>query len=310
MRRFLLAVASLCAPLIAQADDYPSRTIRLVVPYAAGGGTDSLARFLAAGMDKRLGQPVIIENRPGSGTTIGGLFVARSAPDGYTLLMATSSTVAIAPSIYRNLAYDPAVDFSPITMIAQVPFVLTTSPGFGARTVADLIRIAKEKPGGLSFASGGAGSPHHVFMELFKSMTGTDLKHVAYRGGGPAQQDVVAGHVPVMFADIGPATELMRSGKLALLAVTTLQRSAIVPNVPTLDEAGVQGYEANSWQCVVGPARMPAAIVDRLNRVGWPKSSRTPHRKRISSASACPHRPAHQPRTAPTSARRSRAGRR
>lgn len=267
MRRILLALASLCAPLIAHADDYPSRTIRLVVPYAAGGGTDSLARFLAAGMEKRLGQPVIIENRPGSGTTIGGLFVARSAPDGYTLLMATSSTVAIAPSIYRNLAYDPAVDFSPITMIAQVPFVLTTSPGFGARTVADLIRVAKEKPGGLSYASGGAGSPHHVFMELFKSMTGTDLKHVPYRGGGPAQQDVVAGHVPVMFADIGPATELMRSGKLAILAVTTARRSNILPDIPTLDEAGVKGYEANSWQCIVGPARMPEAIVSRLNKV-------------------------------------------
>lgn len=266
LRLLLISLLTVALSSGTGAQDYPARTVRLVVPYAAGGGTDALARFLAVGMEKRLGQPVIIENKPGSGTTTGGLFVAKAAPDGYTLLLATSSTVAIAPSIYKNLAYDPTTDFSAISMIAQVPFVLTTMPGFGAATVADLIRIAKEKPGVLSYASGGAGSPHHVFMELFKSMTGTDLKHVPYRGGGPAQQDVVAGHVPVMFADIGPATELMRGGKLVLLGVTTARRSGIVPNVPTLDEAGVKGYEANSWQCMVGPAKLPEAIVLRLNK--------------------------------------------
>ena len=268
-RIVVIVVAAIVAAhaVPARADDYPTRTIRFVVPYAAGGGTDALARFLAVGMEKRLGQPVIIENKPGSGTTTGGLFVAKSTPDGYTLLMATSSTVAIAPSIYKNLAYDPVADFTPITMIAQVPFLLTTHPSLGAATVDDLVRIVRAKAGGWSYASGGAGSPHHVFMELFKSMTGLDIKHVPYRGGGPAQQDVVAGHVPIMFADIGPATELMRGGKLTLLAVTTAKRSEIVPHVPTLDEAGVKGYEANSWQCVVGPAKMPAAIVMRLNKV-------------------------------------------
>lgn len=262
---FVAALLAAAAPVAA--NDYPTRTIRFVVPYAAGGGTDSLARFLAVGMEKRLGQPVIIENKPGSGTTTGGLFVAKSMPDGYTLLMATSSTVAIAPSIYKNLAYDPTTDFTPITMIAQVPFVLTTSPGFGAKSVDELVKIVRGRQGEFSYASGGAGSPHHVFMELFKSMTGLDIKHVPYRGGGPAQQDVVAGHVPLMFADIGPATELMRSGKLTLLAVTTTKRSDIVPDVPTLDEAGIKGYEANSWQCVIGPAKMPDAIVARLNKV-------------------------------------------
>ena len=251
----------------ATAQPYPSRIVRLVVPYAAGGGTDSLARFLAKGMEARLGQTVIVENKPGSGTTTGGLFVAKAEPDGYTLLTATSSTVAIAPSIYKNLAYDPTVDFTPITMIAQVPFVLSTTSSLPVSNVAEFIKLAKATPGALSYGSGGAGSPHHVFMELFKSMTGTDLKHVPYRGGGPAQQDVVAGHVPAMFADIGPATELMRSGKLRLLAVTTSKRSDIVPDVPTLDEAGVKGYEANSWQCVVGPAKLPPEIVARLNKV-------------------------------------------
>lgn len=251
----------------ATAQPYPSRIVRLVVPYAAGGGTDSLARFLAKGMEARLGQTVIVENKPGSGTTTGGLFVAKAEPDGYTLLTATSSTVAIAPSIYKNLAYDPTVDFTPITMIAQVPFVLSTTSSLPVSNVAEFIKLAKATPGALSYGSGGAGSPHHVFMELFKSMTGTDLKHVPYRGGGPAQQDVVAGHVPAMFADIGPATELMRSGKLRLLAVTTSKRSDIVRDVPTLDEAGVEGYEANSWQCVVGPAKLPPEIVARLNKV-------------------------------------------
>ena len=260
-------VAAIVLSTAAGAQSYPSRTVRLVVPYAAGGGTDSLARFLARGMEARLGQPVIVENKPGSGTTTGGLFVAKSAPDGYTLLMATSSTVAIGPSIYKNLAYDPTVDFTPITMIAQVPFVLATTPSLPVSSVADFIKLAKETSGALSYGSGGAGSPHHVFMELFKSMTGTDLKHVPYRGGGPAQQDVVAGHVPAMFADIGPAAELMRSGKLRLLAVTTSKRSEIVPEVPTLDEAGVKGYEANSWQCVVGPAKLPEDVVRRLNTV-------------------------------------------
>ncbi len=265
LKAFAVVLISAVTPVAA--NDYPTRVIRFVVPYAAGGGTDSLARFLAVGMEKRLGQPVIIENKPGSGTTTGGLFVAKSTPDGYTLLMATSSTVAIAPSIYKNLAYDPTTDFTPITMIAQVPFVLSTTPGLGVSNVADFIKLARDTPGSLSYGSGGAGSPHHVFMELFKSMTGTDLKHVPYRGGGPAQQDVVAGHIPAMFADIGPATELMRSGKLRLLGVTTLKRSEIVPDVPTLDEAGVKGYEANSWQCVVGPPKMPEAIVAKLNKV-------------------------------------------
>jgi tripartite-type tricarboxylate transporter receptor subunit TctC len=268
MLRIALAaclVVVTCA--IARADDYPARTVRLVVPYAAGGGTDALARFLARGIEARLGQPVIIENRPGSGTTTGGLFVAKSQPDGYTLLMATSSTVAIAPSIYPSLAYDPAVDFAPITMIAKVPFMLTAHPSLGVATVQDLLAITREKPGTLSYGSGGAGSPHHVFMELFKSMTGTDIRHVPYRGGGPAQQDVIAGHIPMMIADAGPAAEFVRAGKLVALGVTTSKRVAILPGVPTLDEAGVKGYEANSWQCIVAPAKLPGEIVAKLNKV-------------------------------------------
>ena len=178
------------------AQDYPTRPVHFVVPYAAGGGTDAMARFLAKGLEQRLGQPFIIENRPGQGTSVGGAYVARAKPDGYTLLMATSSTVAINASLYKNLSYDPAKDFSPIALIAAVPFVLIVHPSLPVDTVAGLVELAKAKPGALSYASGGGGAPHHIYAELFKSMTGIDIKHIPYRGGGPALTDVVAGHVP------------------------------------------------------------------------------------------------------------------
>ena len=200
--------------------DYPTKPVRIVVPYAAGGGTDALARFLASGLEKRLGQPFIIENRPGQGTATGGAFVARAAPDGYTLLAATSSTFAFNPSVYTKLPYDPVTDFSPISLIAAVPFVLVVNPALPVSSVAELVRLAKSKPGELSYASGGMGAPHHIYMELFKSMTGTDIKHVPYRGGGPALNDVVAGHVPMMFGDVGPVTGLVRDGRVKGLGVT------------------------------------------------------------------------------------------
>ena len=245
--------------------DYPARPVKIVVPYAAGGGTDALTRFIARGMEQRLGQPFIIENRGGSGTTIGGLAVARAEPNGYTLIMGTSSTFAIAPGLYRHLAYDPRKDFSPIMLVATVPFVLCVHPSLGVTTAKELIALAKSKPGELSYASGGAGAPHHIYAELLKNMTGIDMKHVPYRGGGPALNDVVAGHVRVYFADAGPAAALIKAGKLRALGVTTAKRVATLPDVPTLSEAGVTGYEANSWQMMAGPAQMPEAIVAKLN---------------------------------------------
>ena len=196
------------------AQDYPAKPVRIVVPYAAGGGTDALARFLASGLERRLGQPFIIENRPGQGTATGAAYVARSAPDGYTLLAATSSTLAFNPTVYKKLPYDAVKDFSPISLIAAVPFVLVVNPALPVDGVADLVRLAKSKPGELSYASGGMGAPHHIYMELFKSMTGTDIKHIPYRGGGPALNDVVAGHVPMMFGDVGPVTGLIREGRV------------------------------------------------------------------------------------------------
>jgi tripartite-type tricarboxylate transporter receptor subunit TctC len=246
--------------------DYPTKPVRIVVPYAAGGGTDALARFLASGLEKRMGQPFIIENRPGQGTATGAAFVARAAPDGYTLLAATSSTLAFNPSVYRKLPYDSVADFSPISLIAAVPFVLVVNPALPVGSVAELVRLAKSKPGDLSYASGGMGAPHHIYMELFKSMTGTDIKHVPYRGGGPALNDVVAGHVPMMFGDVGPVTGLVRDGRVKGLGVTVGRRVDTIPDVPTLVEAGLTGYEANSWQSLVAPANVPRPIIAALHK--------------------------------------------
>jgi tripartite-type tricarboxylate transporter receptor subunit TctC len=263
-------VGALClvgvADVSAQDKDYPTKPVRIVVPYAAGGGTDALARFLANGLEKRLGQPFIIENRPGQGTATGATFVARSAPDGYTLLAATSSTLAFNPSVYRKLPYDPVTDFSLISLIAAVPFVLVVNPSVPANSVLELVKLAKSKPGELSYASGGVGAPHHVYMELFKSMTGADIKHIPYRGGGPALNDVVAGHVPIMFGDVGPVTPLHRSGRVRALGVTVGRRLETIPEVPTLVEAGLAGYEANSWQSMVAPANLSPPVLSALNK--------------------------------------------
>ena len=191
--------------------------------------------------------------------------MAKAAPDGYTLLMATSSTVAINPTIYKNLSYDPARDFSPITLVAAVPFVLVVHPSLAANNVDDLVHLAAASPGALTYASGGGGAPHHVYMELFKHMKELDIRHIPYRGGPPALTDVLAGHVPMMFADAATALEMIRDGRLRALAVTTGKRLDTLPDVPTMHEAGVTGYEANAWQCVVAPAGTPDQIVARLN---------------------------------------------
>jgi tripartite-type tricarboxylate transporter receptor subunit TctC len=245
--------------------NYPTKPVRIVVPYAAGGGTDALARFLAQGLERRMGQPFIIENRPGQGTATGGVYVARSAADGYTLLAATSSTLAFNPSVYRKLPYDPLVDFSLISLIAAVPFVLVVNPALPANSVAELVALAKSRPGALSYASGGMGAPHHIYMELFKSMTGADIRHIPYRGGGPALNDVVAGHVPLMFGDVGPVTGLVREARVRALGVTVGTRVETLPDVPTLIEAGLAGYEANSWQSLVAPAKLPTPVLGALN---------------------------------------------
>jgi tripartite-type tricarboxylate transporter receptor subunit TctC len=247
------------------AQEYPTRPVKIVVPFGAGGGTDALGRFIARGLEQRLGQPFIVENRGGGGTTLGATAVARSEPDGYTILLGTASTFAAAPGLYRRLAYDPVRDFSPIMLMATVPFVLTVNPSLGVSSVQELIALAKRKPGELSYASAGLGSVHHIFCELMMSMTGIDMKHVPYRGGGQAINDVVAGHVPVYFADAGPAAPLIHGGKLTALGVTTAARAVNLPEVPTLHEGGLTGYDMNTWQMMVAPARTPEPIVVKLS---------------------------------------------
>jgi tripartite-type tricarboxylate transporter receptor subunit TctC len=269
MKRILSTIVALTCALIipARADvdagDYPNRPIKLIVPYSAGGGTDTIARFLGRALEPKLGVPIIIDNKPGAGTAIGATYVAKSPPDGYTLLIATSGTLAFNPALNKTLAYDPAVDFAPISMVASLPFVLVVNPKIPS--FAAFIDLAKSKSGGLSFASAGIGSPHHVFMELLKSMVGIDVRHVPYRGGGPAMTDVIAGHVEAMVDDAAPALEQIRAGRVRALGVTTKSRIATMPDVPTLAELGVTGYEAGSWQCIVAPANLPSPIQTKLN---------------------------------------------
>jgi tripartite-type tricarboxylate transporter receptor subunit TctC len=294
MQTIAIAVSAwLALGAVAAAQSYPTQQVRFVVPYAAGGGTDAMARYFSKGLEQRFGQPFVVENRPGSGTVIGANFVAKAPPDGHTILLGTSSTFAIAVGLYKKLPYDPTRDFAPIALVAAAPFVLVVHPSLPVKSVADLVRYLKANPGS-NYASGGVGSQHHVNGELFRTMAGVDIKNVSYRGGGPAVQDVVAGHVKMMFADVGGAAhELIRDGRLRALAVTTRRRVDTIPDVPTMHEAGITGYEASSWIAIVAPAKTAPAIVGRLNaafneilssqeskayfsRLGWQPITSTP----------------------------------
>jgi tripartite-type tricarboxylate transporter receptor subunit TctC len=252
--------------ILAQAQDYPGRPVTIVVPYAAGGGTDILGRLVAQRLEQRFGRSFVIENRPGAGGTTGAGFVARANPDGYTLLMAPSPTLAVALTIYKNLSYDPVADFVPLALIAQTPFVLVVNPALPVHSVAELIGLAKEKPGQLSFGSAGPGTPHHLYAELLKSMTGIQMGHVPYRGSLPLLNDVVAGHIPLAFIDFGPSIGMLRAGKVRPLGISTRFRLAQFPDIPTIAEAGVPGFDAASWQMIVAPAMTPRPIVDKLHR--------------------------------------------
>jgi tripartite-type tricarboxylate transporter receptor subunit TctC len=242
---------------------YPSRTVKLVVPYPAGGTTDLLGRMIADELQTGLGGTVIVENKPGAGTTIGAEQVARAAPDGYTLLLATSTTLAINKTLYRNLPYDPVKDFTPIALVAGVPFALIVNPSVPARTLSEFIAYAKSKPG-LAYGSAGNGSPQHLGAEMLKAAAGIEISHVAYRGSVPAMLDVIAGHISFMVVDLQPALPQIRDGKLRVLGVTTAARVDVAPDIPTLAEAGLKGFELVAWQGVVGPAGLPRPIVDKL----------------------------------------------
>jgi tripartite-type tricarboxylate transporter receptor subunit TctC len=247
----------------ARADAYPSQTIKLIVPYPAGGTTDLLGRMIADQLQTGLGGAVIVENRPGAGTTIGAEQVARAAPDGYTLLLATSTTLAINKTLYRHLPYDPVQDFTPIALVAGVPFALIVNPAMPARTLSEFIAYAKSKPG-LAYGSAGNGSPQHLGAEMLKTAAGIEVSHVAYRGSVQAMTDVIAGHIAFMVVDLQPALPQIKEGKVRVLGVTTATRVDAAPEIPTLAEEGLKGFELVAWQGVVGPAGLPRPIVDKL----------------------------------------------
>jgi tripartite-type tricarboxylate transporter receptor subunit TctC len=248
------------------AQAYPERPVTLVVPFAPGGSTDIFARLLAERVQGPLGQPVVVENRSGAAGNIGAAEVAKGPTDGYTLLMATTGVMAINNALYKNMTYDAAKDIEPVIYVASITNVLIVPPDFPAKNVKELIAMAKKEPGKLTFASSGAGASTHMSAELFKSMTGTDIVHVPYKGSGPAMPDLMSGRVHMMFENAPGAVSHIKAGKLRALAQTGLKRSPALPDVPTVAESGVPGYESLSWSGIAVAAGTPKSIVEKLNK--------------------------------------------
>jgi len=265
MHRWALGALFACIATVASAQGYPTRTIRLVVPFPAGGTTDILAREVAQKLTEVLGQAVVVDNRPGAAGNIGSDLVAKSAPDGYTLLMGTVGTHAINPSLYSKMPYDHVKDFAPVVLVAGVPNVLVVNPALPVNSVSDLIKLAKDKPGQLNFASSGSGTSIHLSGELFKTMAGVDMTHVPYKGSSPALTDLIGGQVQIMFDNLPSALPQIKGGRLRAIAVTSLKRAPVLPDIPTINESGLPGFEASSWFGVLAPAGTPAAVVARIN---------------------------------------------
>lgn len=249
----------------ALAQNYPDRSIKIVVPFPAGGPTDVAARLVAQNISASLGQPVVIENRAGAGGTLGAKAVASAEPDGYTLLFGSTSSLAIAPAIYKTLDYDPVKDFAPIATVSDAPFILVTTSGFPATSLKELIAYAKANPGKMNYASAGNGTPPHLTGEMFKAATGTDIFHVPYKGGAPAVTDVIAGQVQMTFETTSVLLPLVKEGKLKALAVTSARRRPELPEIPSMIESGFPDFLSNSWTGVVAPAGTPANVVAKLN---------------------------------------------
>ncbi|WP_326544026.1 tripartite tricarboxylate transporter substrate binding protein [Pseudorhodoferax sp.] len=267
-RRLLLGLATTLAalPLLATAQaSYPDKPVRFLVPYPPGGGTDVIARIVQHKFATTLGQQVVIENRGGAGGSVGTEVVAKAPADGYTVLF-TLSSHTINPAIFTRLNFDTVKDFEPVGLVASLPQILVTHPQFEANTVAEMTALAKAKPGSLSFASVGNGSPGHLAGEMQALRTGVKLTHIPYRGGGPAVTDVMGGQVPTLWVSIPAAAQFVKTGKLKALAVSTTKRSAAFPDVPTMVEAGIPDFEVDSWYAMFVPAKTPRAIIDKLNK--------------------------------------------
>jgi len=252
-----------CAAARAQEPPYPSKPVRIIVPFLPGGGTDLLARIIGQKLTESLGVTFVVENRAGAGGVVGADVVAKARADGYTLITVSASH-AINPSIYKKLPFDPVRDFAPITTLAGGPNLLVVHPSIPARNVKELVTLAKARPGMIAYASAGTGTPPHLGGELFKSMAGIDLIHVPYKGNGPAYTDLISGQVPVMFPNVSTGMQYVKAGRVRALAVTSITRTRIAPEIPTIDESGVPGYELNSWYGMLTTAGTPPATVSRL----------------------------------------------
>jgi|SRR5262245_2010453 len=251
---------------VAQAQTYPSKTVTVVVPFPAGGSTDWLSRMLGQQLEQRLKQPFIVENRAGGANLIAATAVAKAEPDGHTLLMTTSTTMAINVSVFRNLPYDPEQDFAPVGLVSGVPFILVVNAALPIKSVADLVSFSKTKAGGIDYASTGPGSAANLYAVLLKNaLGGMEMTPIPYKGNAPGLQDVAAGHVSIMFSDLLSALPLVQAGKLRALGVSTAKRSAAAPDIPTLAQAGVPGYDASAWQMIVAPSKTPGEVVGKLN---------------------------------------------
>lgn len=264
----LLTITSIASSAFSQAAEaaYPQRPINLVVPFSAGGPTDAMARMLAQGLGERLGQQVVVDNRGGAGGSIAAEFVARAEPDGYTLFFGTTGTMAINPSLYKNLRYDPVKDFAPVSLMATTMNVLVVNPEIQVKTLKDLIALAKKNPGDLTYGSAGNGSSNHLSGELFRKDSDIDIVHVPYKGSAPALIDLLGGRISMMFDTIAQQTQNVSSGKVNALAVTGPTRSPLLPDVPTAQEAGLDGFDVTIWFGVLAPKNTPADIVDRLQK--------------------------------------------
>src|SRR5882757_5503626 len=261
----VLALAAQCLIGTARAREYPSRPIRLVVPYAPGGGADSVARIVARRVSENVGQPIVIDNRGGAGSILGTDIVAKAEPYGYTLLLGQSGPISINPAVYKTLPYDPVKDFAPVTMTTAYPYILVVNARLPVQSLQEFVALGKAKPGSMNYGSTGIGAANHLVAELFNSKAGLKMTHIPYRGTALAVTDLLGGQLSMVFGDPISVLPHIKSGKLRALAVTSLQRSPVAPEVPTVAESGYPGFEALAWHGILAPARTPPAIIKKLN---------------------------------------------
>ncbi len=262
----LLAVAGVAAWQPAHAQSYPTKPIRMIIPYPPGGGSDTILRPFVQHLAERLGQPVVVDNRGGGGGSMGMEVTARATPDGYTIVAALTAQLAVNPALFKNLPYDPVKDFAPITLFADGPYVLVVHPSLPVKSVKELVELARKRPNQITYASSGNGSGGHLAAELLANMTGIKMLHVPYKGGGPALTGLLSGEVQVLFSTIAAGRGHIKDGRIRALGVTTARRPKAAPDIPTIAEAGVPGYDSGVWYALLAPAGTPRAIIDRLNR--------------------------------------------